>query len=86
MPVSNTRTLHPEFAQLVELVEAGNAGADDDRVKIGGGICLTLCATACENGHIAHRFSRAIADSPLTPQREGEGPSQQETGGSVVQD
>ena len=30
--------LEPEFAQPVELVEAGDAGADDDRVEIHG--CL----------------------------------------------
>jgi hypothetical protein len=29
-----------EFAQLVKLVEAGNPGADNDRVKIRGRVCL----------------------------------------------
>ena len=40
--------LQAEFAQLVELVEAGNTGADDDRVKIEAASVSVLCASACE--------------------------------------
>jgi len=33
-PVGRAGAALPEFAQLVELVEAGNAGTDDDRIEI----------------------------------------------------
>src|SRR5439155_14753164 len=58
--------LQAEFAQLVGLVEAGDAGADDDRVELGGGIRLNFVCF-CENGHFASRSSKlsAVHPSPL---------------------
>jgi hypothetical protein len=64
-PASLLRTLPPDksvangisskvTASSSALAEAGNAGADDDRVKIGGRICLDFVC-CCESGHIAPR-------------------------------
>jgi len=41
-----------ELAQPVKLVEAGNAGADDDRVEIGGWVRLDIARCHLQTDHL----------------------------------
>ncbi len=53
-----------KFAQAVELIEAGNPGADDDRVEIGGQLCGWLARGFHYVVH-AHLSSRISLSAPL---------------------
>jgi hypothetical protein len=62
-PVGRAGAALPEFAQLVELVEAGNAGTDDDRIEIRCHIRPGLAHCRRYGVHAFLSWHRAIGDS-----------------------
>src|SRR4029077_7362310 len=58
--------LEPEFAQLVELIKAGNTGADDDRVKVGGRLSWSSVGKSWQRIHAV--FPQDLMRLPETKQ------------------